>query len=252
MDIADFMPLVRKVAVEIRKPLPGNVLLEDLIQDGAVGLIKAFREHNADKDLPFQQYVAQKIRWSILDGLRAGDWAERSVRGNANKLTRTIQQLQGALGRKPQYSEIASALHVRTDDISAMMGEAFGHEFVRLDDEDEDALQDIPDSSMEPSAIVERRMAYSRAVACLKTLSVNERRAFILRVMCEMSGQQAAAELGITESRISQLHKAATKKLADCSAALQAKHLGARRKPAVRRTGSPSMNIRPGAGTKRH
>lgn len=217
MDIVDFIPLVRKVAVEMRKPLPGNVLLEDLIQDGTIGLIKAFREHDADRDLPFHQYAAQKIRWSILDGLRAGDWAERSVRGNANKLSRTIQQLQGVLGRKPNYSEIADAMNVRTDDVSAMMGKAFGHEFIRLDDEEEGPLQEIPDSSMEPSAIVERRMAYSRAVACLKTLSVNERRAFILRVMCDMSGQQAATEMGVSESRISQLHKVAAEKLADCS-----------------------------------
>lgn len=218
MNIVDFMPLVRKIAVELRRPLPGNVQLEDLIQDGTVGLIKAFREHNPDQDIPFHQYAAQKIRWAIQDGLRAGDWAERSVRGNANKLSKTMQELQAQLGRKPYYSEIADALHLRVDDVAAMMGEAFGHEFIRLDDEDENGVQDIPDSSMEPSAIVERRRAYSRAVNCLKVLSINERRAFILRVMCDMSGQQAAEEMGVSESRISQLHKVAAEKLANCSA----------------------------------
>ncbi|GBG14012.1 RNA polymerase sigma factor for flagellar operon FliA [Novimethylophilus kurashikiensis] len=216
VNIVDFMPLVRKVAVEMRKPLPGNVLLEDLIQDGTVGLIRAFREHDPQKDIPFHQYATQKIRWAIQDGLRAADWAERSVRGNANKISKTSQELQVRLGRKPNYSELADALHLRVDDVAAMMGEAFGHEFVRLHDDDEHAVHDIPDSSMEPSAIVERRHAYSRAVNCLKTLSINERRAFILRVMCEMSGQQAAEEMGVSESRVSQLHKIASEKLAHC------------------------------------
>jgi len=234
VDIVDFMPLVRKVAVELRKPLPGNVMLEDLIQDGTVGLIKAFREHDPEQDIPFHQYAAQKIRWAIQDGLRAADWAERSVRGNANKISKTMQELQSHLGRRPQYGEIAEALHLRVDDVAAMMSEAFGHEFVRLDDDDsENPLRDIPDSTMEPSAIIERKNAYSHAMSCLNTLSVNERRAFILRVMCEMSGQQAAQEMGVSESRVSQLHKAAAEKIATCSAIAH--------RPHDRRSGKPSQ-----------
>lgn len=225
MDVLDFLPLVRKVAVELRRSLPSHISLDDMIQDGTIGLIHAFREHDSESGVPFHRYAAQKIRWAIQDGLRAGDWAERSVRGNANKITKTIDELQHELGRKPRYSEIASNLHVRIDDVATMMGEAFGHEFVEIDndEDDEDLHIDIPDSSMEPSAIVERRTAYSRAVTCLKTLSVNERRAFILRVMCEMSGQQAAAEMGVSESRISQLHKIASEKIANCCASVSLK-----------------------------
>lgn len=208
------MPLVKKIAAEMVRSLPPSVQLDDLVQDGSVGLINAFRDHDADSGVPFHFYAASRIRWAIQDGLRANDWAARSVRKGANKVSQAFEQLQATLGRRPTEGEVAKALGVRIEDVSAILTDAYGYEFVRLNDEDS---QDIPDNSGEPSAIVERRLAYSRAVACLKTLTVNERRAFIMRVMCEMSVKQAADELGVSEGRVSQLSKVATEKIAVCA-----------------------------------
>ena len=216
MDVRDFIPLVKKIAAEMIRPLPPSIMLDDLVQDGSIGLINAFREHDATSGVPFQTYAASRIRWAIQDGLRAGDWASRSVRKRANKVSKTIEQLQTSLGRKPTAGEVARALGVRVEDVSAIVSDAFGVEFVRLDDVDHQDMQDIPDDSSEPSAIVERRMDYSRAVACLKILTVNERRAFVLRVMCDMSVRQAAEELGVSTGRISQLAKMAGEKLSAC------------------------------------
>lgn len=217
VDVKEFIPLVRKIAAEMIRPLPPSVMLDDLIQDGSIGLINAFREHDAASGVPFHLYAASRIRWAIQDGLRAGDWATRTVRKGANKVSRTIDQLQSSLGRRPSEGEVARVLGVRIEDVSAIISDAFGFEFVRLDDEDRQDVQDIPDYSNEPSLIVERRMAYSRAVACLKDLTVNERRALILRVMCEMSVRDAAAELNVSEGRISQLVKIAGEKIAACA-----------------------------------
>lgn len=209
------MPWVRIIALEIHRPLPANIMLDDLVQDGMIGLIKAFREHDADSGVPFQAFAGNKIRWAIMDGLRAGDWAERSVRGRANRVSKTIEKLQRLLHRDPTITEIADALGIRAGDVTAILGDAYGLNFVRIDDDMQGGSQDIPDSRMEPAAIVERRAVYSRAVAGLGTLPSKERRAFVLRVMCDMSGQQAASEMGLSESRVSQLYKAATEKLAD-------------------------------------
>lgn len=223
MDIKEFIPWVRIIALNIHRPLPSNIMLEDLVQDGMVGLILAFREHSADQGVPFQAYARNKIRWAIMDGLRAGDWAHKSVRGQANKVAKAIEKLQAVLHREPSKKEIADALGVRIDDIASILGDAYGFSFVRinegvqsetLDNVSQEEVQDIPDSSLEPSAIAERREASSRAVAGLKLLKPKERKAIILRVMCEMSGQQAAAEMGLSESRVSQLYKSATEKLA--------------------------------------
>ncbi|MEJ1959233.1 MAG: sigma-70 family RNA polymerase sigma factor [Nitrosomonadales bacterium] len=223
MDIKDFMPWVRIIALKIHRTLPSNIMLDDLVQDGMVGLIMAFREHNTDSETPFVSFTGNKIRWAIMDGLRAEDWAEKSVRRNANKVARTVDQLQASLFRKPTKREIADALGVRVEDITTILGEAYRYNFVRIDegiqgdaqdDVTQNGAQDIPDSRMEPSAIVEQREAYSRAVACLKTLQPNERRAFILRNMCNMSVREAAAEIGVSISRVSQLYKSATEKLA--------------------------------------
>ena len=216
VDIKDLLPWVRIIAQKIHRPLPSSVMLNDLVQDGMIGLIMAFREHNADSGIPFHNFAENKIKWAIMDGLRAGDWAGRSVRRRASKVTKTTDRLQALLHRKPSKSEIADALGVRVNDVTTTLGEAYGYNFVRIDDCVEGEAQDIPDSRMEPSAIVERREVYCRAVASLKTLHPGERKAFILRIMCDMSGRQAADEMGLGESRVSQLYKTATEKLASC------------------------------------
>lgn len=213
-DIKDFMPLVKMIAQKIHRLLPPHIMLNDLVQDGMIGLIMAFREHDADLGVPLNAFAASKIRWAIMDGLRAGDWAGRSVRRRASKVAKTTEKLQALLHRKPTKSEIADALGVRVTDVTTTLGDAYACNSVRINDGLEGETQDIPDSRMEPSAIAERHEVYSRALAGLETLRPNERKALILRIMCDMSGQQAASEMGVSESRISQLYKTATEKLA--------------------------------------
>jgi len=215
LDINELIPWVRIIAQKIHRPLPSNVMLNDLIQDGMIGLITALREHDADLGIPFHAFAANKIRWAIMDGLRAGDWAEKSVRRRANKVTKTTEKLQALLHRTPSKSEIADTLGVRVDDITSILGNAYGYNFVRINDGLEGEAQDIPDSRMEPSSIVERREVSSRAISGLRTLQPNERKAFILRILCDMSVMQAASEMGVSESRVSQLYTAASKKLAN-------------------------------------
>jgi RNA polymerase sigma factor for flagellar operon FliA len=215
MDIKDFMPWVRIIALKIHRPLPANILLDDLVQDGMIGLIMAFREHDEDSGVPFPTFTGNKIRWAAMDGLRAGDWANKHVRRRANNVAKTIGKLQTLLLREPTKREIADALGVRVDDIATILGDAYGYNFVRIDDGVQGEEQDILDSRMDPSVVVEQREAYSRAVAGLKNLQPNERKVFIMRNMCDMSGRQTATEMGLSESRVSQLYKAATEKLAN-------------------------------------
>ena len=220
MDIKDFMPLVRIIAQNIHRPLPSNIMLDDLIQDGMIGLIMAFREHDSNASVPFKTFMGNKIKWAIMDGLRSADWASKSVRTRANKVTKTIDKLEALLHRYPTKSEIAVALGVRVNDVTTILGDAYGYNFVRIDEGVQDDFiqgeaQDIPDSRMEPAEIVERRESFSRAVAGLKLLQPNERKAIILRTLCDMSGRQAAIEMDLSESRVSQLYKAAIEKLAN-------------------------------------
>ncbi len=213
MNILDFMPYVRIIALEIHRPLPSNILLEDLVQDGMIGLIMAFREYDENSGVLFKTFAWNKIRWSIMDGLRSGDWAERSVRKSANKVSKTIEMLQSLLHREPSHSEIANTLGLRVTDISIILSDAYGYNFQSSESNGE--TLEIPDMRQEPSTTVERREEYNRVTACLKDLPIKERQAFILRAMSDMSGRQVANELGVSESRVSQLYKSATDKLAD-------------------------------------
>ena len=168
MDIKDFMPWVRIIAQNIHRPLPSNIMLDDLVQDGMIGLIMAFREHEANARIPFHVFASNKIRWAIMDGLRAGDWADKHVRRHANKVVKTIEKLQALLFREPLKREIAEELGVRVEDITNILGDAYGYNFVRIDEGIQgeahaeggqgEALE-IPDSRMEPSSIAERREA---------------------------------------------------------------------------------------------
>lgn len=203
MDIKDFMPLIRIIALRIHRPLPLDTMLDDLVQNGMIGLIMAFREHNAGSAIPFRPFVCNKIQRAIMDELRAEDWAERAVRCRANRVARATENLQAQLQREPTMKEIADALGIRVDDVTTILDELHGVEFV--------AMPDIPDSGAACS--MNRRVSHSRAVAGLKTLQPNERRAFILREMCEMSGRETAIEMKLSESRVSQLYKAASEKL---------------------------------------
>jgi RNA polymerase sigma factor for flagellar operon FliA len=223
MDIKELIQWVKVIAQNIHRTLPSNVMLDDLVQDGMIGLIMAFRQYDTDAGISFKAFAGNKIKWAIMDGLRVGDWATKHIRGRANKVVKTSERLQALLHRQPSKKEIADALGVRVDDITTTLREAYSYNFVRIDDcfqgeTQTDGVQseahDIPDSRMEPSAIVERREIYFRAVASLKILHPSERKVFILRIMCDMSGQHAAIEMGVSESRVSQLYKSATEKLA--------------------------------------
>jgi RNA polymerase sigma factor for flagellar operon FliA len=212
--LEDLMPWVRVIAQKIHRPLPSNILLNDLVQDGMIGLIMAFREFEAASGVPFHAFAENKIRWAIMDGLRAADWAGRSVRRRASQVSKTSDKLQAVLHRKPSKGEIAEELGVHVEDVATTLSDAYGCHFVRIGGGIDDEVQDIPDTRMDPAVLVERREAYSRAIASLRILLPKERKAFILRIMCEMSGQQAASEMGLGESRVSQLFKTATEKLA--------------------------------------
>ena len=197
MEIKNYIPFVKAIAANIHRPLPASIMLDDLVQDGMIGLIMAFRKYDADSGVPFQAFAGQKIKWAILDGLREGDRVAKTTRTQANKVSKAIEQLQATLLRPPSKTEVAKALGVRVGDIMTTLSLAYGNNYIRIDDyfqsvasndDGHDEAIDIPDSRVEPSDIFERQEIYSSTVDHLK-------------------------ELNVSESRISQLNKSVTKKL---------------------------------------
>lgn len=218
LDIKEFMPLVKVIAGEIHRFLPSNVMLEDLIQDGMLGLFKAYRERPVDCELPLRTYLSNQVRWAIQDGLRAADWASRSVRGGMNKINKVTLQLRHDLGKEPSKTEIAVALGLPLEDVFAILSVAQGTQFVRINDTEQEGVFDIPDLTSDPALIVERRQARTLAYDCLSKLKTMERRAYILRELCEISGSEVARELGVSEARISQLCNAVHNKISGTGA----------------------------------
>ena len=106
--LIEYLPLVKYIAGRIAIGLPKSVELDDLINAGVVGLIEAYNNFDTSKGVKFESYASMRIRGSILDELRAVDWAPRSTRAKSREMERSISSLENTLGRSPTEEEIAS------------------------------------------------------------------------------------------------------------------------------------------------
>jgi RNA polymerase sigma factor for flagellar operon FliA len=183
---------------------------------GLAALAQAAKAYDAERGTGFPAYASTRIRGAILDELRGMDWASRSVRRRARQLDEAREQLAVKLGRTPTDSEVAEDLGISADDLAAHRDDVSRASVMSLQGFDDGAVDEmLPASTLTPEAVIERRerLAYLHdAVATLpEKLRVVVRGYFFAeRPMAEI-----AAELGVTESRISQLRAEAVSLLRD-------------------------------------
>lgn len=115
--VLEYAPLVKRIALFIKGRLPANIDLNDLIQNGMLGLIDAVNNFVDGKGASFKSYAALRIRGSIIDGLRRSDWAPRTVHVNARIITEARERLSQILGREPSDYEIAKDVGVDINDL---------------------------------------------------------------------------------------------------------------------------------------
>src|ERR671919_508186 len=181
--ILTYAPLVKYVAGRLGSGLPAHVEEGDLVSYGLLGLIGAIERFDPDRDIKFETYAIARIKGSIIDELRSMDWVPRSVRARARDIERTIAQLEAKLGRAPTDEDIA-----RIDTI-----------------EDPQAAE--PQAAM---AHTELREALGEAIA---RLPEREKLVVTLYYYEELTLREIGEVLGVTESRVSQLHTKAILRL---------------------------------------
>jgi RNA polymerase sigma factor for flagellar operon FliA len=215
--VTDHLPLVHHVVHDLLGRLPQHVSRDDLVSAGMLGLAQAARSYNPAHGVPFDRHAANRIRGALLDELRAIDWASRSVRANARRLAAADESLTARLGRTPTPGELAAELGIARAEVDKLVADVhratvLNYESVIADGDAEELLP-TDDASPDQLLLGREQQAYLRdAIAALPE---RLRTVVIGYFYQERPMQELAAELGVTESRISQLRAEALVLLRD-------------------------------------
>ncbi len=211
------LPLVQYVVSEIAHRIPSHVSRSDLVSAGMLGLAQAARTYDPDRGIAFDRFASTRIRGALLDELRGRDWASRSVRARARGMAQATEELTNRLGRAPSPEELATAMNLPADQVHKLVDDVhratvLNYESLVLEGDAESFLA-AGDESPEQSMLSRERRSYlTDAVA---TLPERLRLVVIGYFFEERSMQDLADELGVSESRVSQLRAEALLLLKD-------------------------------------
>jgi RNA polymerase sigma factor FliA len=221
--ILTYAPLVKYVAGRLGSGLPAHVDEGDLASYGLLGLIAAIDRYDPGRDVKFETYAIARIRGSILDELRALDWVPRSVRSRAREIERAIVELERKLGRAPTDEEIAEKLSISPEDLEGSLTDISRSSIAALDElwtvsgsgGDQIALIDTIEDTTEPDpqtalSHTEAKESIAEAIA---RLPEREKLVVTLYYYEDLTLREIGEVLGVTESRVSQLHTKAVLRL---------------------------------------
>jgi len=220
--ILTYAPLVKYVAGRLGSGLPAHVDEGDLVSYGLLGLMGAIERYEPDRDVKFETYAIARIKGAIIDELRAMDWVPRSVRSRAREIERAIAELEAKTGTAPTDEEIAKKVGITVEELEDSLAEIARSSIAALDelwtvggDGDQVALIDTIEDSEAPDpqrslSQTEMREAIADAIA---RLPEREKLVVTLYYYEELTLREIGEVLGVTESRVSQLHTKAILRL---------------------------------------
>ncbi|MDT4915680.1 MAG: polymerase sigma factor FliA [Pseudonocardiales bacterium] len=208
--ITDHLPLVGHLVRELMHRIPSHVNRDDLVSAGTVALVLSARGFDPSRGVPFARFAAIRIRGALTDELRAMDWASRAVRSRAREVESTRQLLAARLGHTPDRHEVAQALGMSMAELDAVEADVHRAAVLSLQGlTPDDSAELLPSTGDGPESVLLRREQLGLlkdAVAELpeRLRIVVEQYFFAQRKMADI-----AAQLGVTESRVSQLRSEA-------------------------------------------
>jgi RNA polymerase sigma factor for flagellar operon FliA len=217
--ITHYAPLVNQVAVRMIGRLPDTVELGDLVSYGMFGLIDAVERFEPERGFKFETYAATRIRGAIIDELRAADWVPRSVRSKARIVETATRELEQELMRQVTDEDVAAAIGWETMEVRTVRAQVSLSHVAALDslggsDADTSQLETVMSLSV-PGAAVSIEATERRELLASAVQQVRDREQEVLRLYYyeNLTLSQIGGILGVTESRVSQIHSAAVKKL---------------------------------------
>jgi RNA polymerase sigma factor for flagellar operon FliA len=217
--LMEHMPTVRYLARRIHERLPQHVELDDLISAGMVGLIDAFGKFDHSKQVQFKSYAQFRIRGAILDSLRVLDWSPRELRRKGRAVEEAIQSLTRRQGRTPTEPEIAAEMEINLGDYQQLMGSLKGLEIGSLNMErgedagDEELAYVAGPVEADPLFRCLQGEKRQHLIDAIEDLPEKERMVLTLYYYEELTMKEIGLTLGVVESRISQIHSSALRRM---------------------------------------
>jgi RNA polymerase sigma factor FliA len=216
--VAEHASLVKRMAHHLLARLPASVQLDDLIQAGLIGLMDAFGRFEESQGVQFEVYASQRIRGSMLDELRQNDWLPRGIRKALRDIEAATHKVQQRLQRAPSEREIAAEMQISLADYQQMLYDAKGYQLLYYDElaesEDEPYLErHLPDARENPLERLQDKRFRTEVVKAIEGLPAREKLMMGLYYEQELNFREIAAILGVSESRVCQIHTQAVARL---------------------------------------
>jgi RNA polymerase sigma factor for flagellar operon FliA len=210
-------PLVNRMARHIAAGVPSSVEVGDLVQCGMMGLWEAAKRYES-QGAEFETYATHRIRYAMLDMLRDGDSLPRSVRRSIRQVEQTIAKLEQQNGRAPTETEIAKAMGLKLSEYQRILQDARGYQMLSYEDftadEDDNFLDRYAiDQESDPLHVLEDRSLRETLVNAIGDLPEREKQVMGMYYEQDLTLRQIGEVLGVTESRVSQIHTQAVARL---------------------------------------
>ena len=208
--IREHAPHVKYIAERFAVRLPSHITVEEMESAGTVGLLDALNNFDPAKGVKFKTYATYRIKGAMLDELRRMDWAPRSVRRDVQRLETALNEARYRYGREPSDTEVARELGMDLNGYFKMLQSTQGVKVLSLDDQRSDGAQSnfekLASNNRSPLEEVQKKELKLSLAAALKTLSKREQMVMSLYYYDELTLKEIAEILGVTESRVSQIH----------------------------------------------
>lgn len=208
--VKQYLPLVKKIGLHLVARLPQEIQLDDLLQVGMIGLVQAVENYDPSQGASFNTFAGIRVKGAMLDEVRRSDWRPRSVQRKMKSVSRAIEQVEARVGRIASDTEIAEELEMTLDEYQLMSGELACSRMTSL--EDSEVLVDENQADGPLSQIEKSRLKKALSLAIQK-LPEKERLMMSLYYRDELNLKEIGEVLGVSESRVSQIHGQALARL---------------------------------------
>lgn len=211
--VSDYAGLVKRIAHQLMARLPNSVQLDDLIQSGMIGLLEAASKFDGTRGASFKTYASIRIRGSMLDEVRRGDWTPRSVHRNARRVAQAVRDVEARTGRQAKIEEIADVMGVQLEEYFRILKDASSIRLFSYEDLAENSDRVELAGGVALSELYENQEFRQQLIEAIENLPEREKLVLSLYYDEEMNLKEIGAVIGVSESRVSQILSQTTYRL---------------------------------------